>query len=78
MDYLHRQALKPKLCLARGLQLLRVEGAGVVLLDSLCFLPMALSAMPKAFGLEGAKGYFPHHFNREENWNYKGPLPDAW
>ncbi|KAG5872176.1 hypothetical protein JTB14_010737 [Gonioctena quinquepunctata] len=32
--------------------------------------------LPKAFGLDGVKkGYFPHLFNRTENWQYVGPLP---
>ena len=32
--------------------------------------------MPKAFGLQGSKGHFPHFFNKRTNWEYKGPLPD--
>ena len=38
---------------------------------------MALSALPKAFGLpDMIKGDFPHLFNTPENQNYIGPLPD--
>ncbi|KAG8173354.1 hypothetical protein JTE90_011604 [Oedothorax gibbosus] len=45
-------------------------------IDSFNFLPMALSKLPKTFGLnELAKGYFPHLFNKEEKQNYVGPLP---
>ncbi|KAG5875914.1 hypothetical protein JTB14_028677 [Gonioctena quinquepunctata] len=37
---------------------------------------MPLAKLPKAFGLDGVKkGYFPHLFNRTENWHYVGPLP---
>nr|XP_023024974.1 uncharacterized protein LOC111513046 [Leptinotarsa decemlineata] len=37
---------------------------------------MPLAKLPKAFGLDGVKkGYFPHLFNKAENWNYVGPLP---
>lgn len=37
-------------------------------IDSMNFIPMALSKIPKAFNLsELAKGYFPHLFNKHEN-----------
>ena len=39
---------------------------------------MKLAAFPKTFGLtELQKGYFPHLFNRAENQDYVGPLPDS-
>jgi hypothetical protein len=38
------------------------------MIDSINFLPRALSKLPKLFGLEELKnGYFPHLFNRKEN-----------
>jgi len=49
------------------------------IIDSFNFLPMSLSAMPKAFGIEDAcKGFFPHLFNIKENQTYKGNFPDAF
>nr|XP_021323064.1 uncharacterized protein LOC110438038 isoform X1 [Danio rerio] len=46
-------------------------------IDSISFIPMALSKMPAALNLTTTeKGYFPHHFNRLENENYVGPYPD--
>ena len=52
------------------------KGYDIRILDSANFLPMRLAALPKAFGLmEQAKGYFPHFFNKTENWNYRGPYP---
>ena len=37
---------------------------------------MALSKLPKTFGLtELKKGYFPHFFNNIQNADYVGPLP---
>ena len=46
--------------------------------DSLNFIPMPLAKFPKTFGMtELCKGYFPHNFNKEENQNYVGPIPDA-
>jgi hypothetical protein len=50
----------------------------IKVIDSLNFLPMKLSALPKAFGLtELKKGWFPHYFNSSENQTYVGPFPDA-
>ena len=49
----------------------------VTLLDSLNFLPFALAAFSKAFGLAEQKGYFPHFFNKAVNWDYVGDMPDA-
>ncbi|XP_035981580.1 uncharacterized protein LOC118556952 [Fundulus heteroclitus] len=44
--------------------------------DSLSFLTMKLSQMPKALGFnEHCKGFFPHLFSSEKTLNYVGPLP---
>ncbi|XP_035219129.1 uncharacterized protein LOC118192299 [Stegodyphus dumicola] len=49
----------------------------IKLIDSFNFLPMALSKLPACFGLtELKKGYFPHLFNKKENQNYVGFLPE--
>nr|XP_049619738.1 uncharacterized protein LOC125994445 [Syngnathus scovelli]XP_049620140.1 uncharacterized protein LOC125994731 isoform X1 [Syngnathus scovelli] len=46
-------------------------------IDSLSFLTMPLSAMPKALGFEDkSKGYFPHKFSSLEHLNYVGSHPD--
>jgi G:T-mismatch repair DNA endonuclease (very short patch repair protein) len=45
-------------------------------LDSMSFFPMALSKLPKIFGLTVEKGEFPHLFNLEANQNYIGSFPD--
>ncbi|XP_031338183.1 uncharacterized protein LOC116167084 [Photinus pyralis] len=44
-------------------------------IDSLNFLPVPLSALPKTFNFEGSKGYFPHFFNTIANQDYVGALP---
>lgn len=49
------------------------------IIDSFNFIPMSLSAMPKAFGIEDTcKGFFPHLFNTLENEKYIGEWPDAF
>jgi len=48
------------------------------ILDSVNFLPMKLSKLPEAFGLqELKKGYFPHYYNKSENQNYVSDYPDS-
>jgi len=48
-------------------------------IDSINYIPMRLSDLPKAFGLRdtSGKGTFPHLFNTIENQSYIGPLPEA-
>ncbi|KAG8227913.1 hypothetical protein J437_LFUL011841 [Ladona fulva] len=62
-----------------GTKILSISYDGLRFVDSLNFLPMALSKLPSALGLGESlgKGYFPHFFNRRENADYRGPLPPA-
>lgn len=57
---------------------LQLRDYNIRIIDSLNFFHMKLADLPKAFGLDTnlAKGTFPHLFNTQENWEYKGPLPD--
>ena len=52
----------------------------VRMIDSINFLPSALSELPKMLGLEElTKGYFPHLFNRKENQSVELiHLPDVY
>ena len=76
LQWIHKQGRKPTIC-RRDLEILCLEYSGVKLLDSMCFIPMALSQFPKCLGFVGGKGYFPHLFNRMENWNViQEGLPD--
>jgi hypothetical protein len=63
--------------LLNGSKLLVIKFLGIKIKDSINFIPMALTKMPKTFSLsELKKGYFPHFFNTPENQNYLGPYPD--
>jgi hypothetical protein len=55
LEYCHRQGLKPKQIISRGLGIMYLEVGGVQFKDSLSFMPMALSAMPKAFDIQECK-----------------------
>jgi len=47
---------------------IEVPGCRIRMIDSINFLPSALSELPKTFGLEELKkGYFPHLHNRTNN-----------
>lgn len=51
----------------------------VIFTDSLLHIAARVSDMPKIFGLnekEFCKGFFPYMFNRPENIDYVGPIPD--
>ena len=78
-DFLNKNAVKYEVIL-RGAKILSmtIPMFNIKFIDSLNFIPMALSKFPKTFGkTELCKGYFPHLFNKEENQNYKGPIPDV-
>ena len=62
--------------LLNGSKLLVIKFNSVKVIDSINFIPMALSKLPKTFGLtELKKGYFPHFFNTPDNQNYIGDYP---
>jgi len=77
LQYCFQRGTKPGQFIGIGTKVLSMNVKGVTFLDSYRFLPMALSSLPKALGLQSmAKGDFPHLFNRQENWNYVGQIPD--
>ena len=63
--------------LMKGGKIISLRAGKVVFIDSLNFLPMALSRLPKTFGLTDVlkKGYFPHFFNTVANRDYVVPSP---
>ena len=76
-NFLIKNAIYHKV-IYRGAKILTmtVPMFNIKFIDSLNFMPMALAALPKTFGVpELCKGYFPHLFNKEENQNYVGPVP---
>ena len=81
LEYLIDQSVRPDKIIYNGSKIMYLpveKNLHIKVIDSLCFLPMKLSALPVAFGLqELKKGWFPHYFNTRENQNYVGPYPDA-
>ncbi|XP_062579153.1 uncharacterized protein LOC134241085 [Saccostrea cucullata] len=91
VSYLYENAILPEVIM-NGSKFMSIEIPRLKMkfLDSMNFIPMALSKMPKAFDIpEVAKGYFPHLYNRKENqrvivnhlpdvqfYNADGMMPD--
>lgn len=67
--------LVPELVL-QGAKILCLKVGNWKFIDSLMFLPMPLSSMPKSFGLSELKGHWPFMANRPQYYNYEGPLLD--
>ena len=62
----------------RGRKILIIRCGNIKMLDSLNYFLLSLADLPKAFGLDVSikKGDFPHLFNKESNYKYRGSIPD--
>lgn len=59
-----------------GRKILSIKVDDITFIDSISFIPFALSKFGSSFGLQNAsKGEYPYRFNRAENRNYVGPYP---
>lgn len=59
-----------------GNRMLKIGLCNVRYSDSLAYFQQPLSSLPKSFNFEEkSKGFFPHKFTTEVNWNYVGDLP---
>ena len=80
LQYLYKNAIIPSI-VPNGAKVmsLTVDIRKIRMIDSINFLPMALSKLPGMFGFdELKKGYFPHLFNRKENQSVAlDRLPDV-
>lgn len=60
-----------------GAKITQIEFRNLKFIDSINFLCAPLSKLPSMLNIENiAKGYFPHLFNRPENQDYVGKIPD--
>ncbi|RWR98736.1 hypothetical protein B4U79_14721, partial [Dinothrombium tinctorium] len=66
---------KPEIIMV-GNKILKLDIGNIRFMDSLCIFQQPLDKLPKAYGLSEIKGFFPHEFNQEANFNYEGPMPD--
>ena len=64
--------------LTQGTKVMSFETGNLVFKDSMNFFNMNLDKFPATFNLQELhKGYFPHAFNRAENFSYRGVYPLA-
>ena len=74
LEYLIDQSMRPDKIIYNGSKIMYMtveKDLHIKVIDSLNFLPMKLSKLPKAFGLkELKKGWFPHFFNTRESQEY--------
>ena len=76
LETLYDQGRAVERPLTRGAKILYFETGDLVFKDSLNFFAMPLERFPATFHLtELHKGYFPHAFNRQENFHYVGEYP---
>ena len=78
LQYLYDNNIKPKVIM-NGAKIMSITlpESRIVFKDTFNFFPMALSKLPKSFGVkELCKGYFPHLKNTKDDENYKGKLPE--
>ena len=80
LGYLYQNGVKPT-SIANGAKKMHIEvpRCRIRMIDSINFLPSALSELPKMFGLEELKkGFFTNLFNRKGNQSVKlNHLPDV-
>jgi len=63
--------------LLTGSNVFVIKFGEITIKDSINFIPMALSKIPKTFDLkELITGYFPHLLNTPENQDYVGNVPN--
>ncbi|XP_074604063.1 uncharacterized protein LOC141857463 [Brevipalpus obovatus] len=75
---LFKRAFTATQIMMNGNKIMHMKIGNVSFVDSLQFFGQSLSSLPKAFGIQArvVKGFFPHDFNKPENWLYVGPYPD--
>ncbi|XP_042906674.2 uncharacterized protein [Parasteatoda tepidariorum] len=80
LSWLIEQGTKPDI-IPNGslLMLIRHKALQLRIIDSINFMPMALSKLPVTFNLvETRKGFFPHLFNTPQNHDFIGSIPDDY
>ena len=76
-DLFERGFEEPKIVM-NGRKVLKIDVGNIRFIDSLSFFQQPLSDLPNSFGFGDhvVKGFFPHLFNKEENYEYNDVIPD--
>jgi hypothetical protein len=78
-EFLMERSTPPQEIVWNGSKIMHMAYGKVKFRDTLLHLPASLEQLPKMFGLDESKfkkGFFPHRFNRPENQQYAGLIPD--
>ena len=59
-----------------GSMIKQIKISKLVFLDTKMFVNISLKKFAAMFDLTFAKGFFPHTFNKPENYDYVGDIPD--
>ena len=77
LKYIYRSdKFKSPSIIMNGTKIIQVKIDRVKFIDSLMYFQKPLSELPKMFGFEGCKGYYPYYFNMPCNDIYIGKIPD--
>ena len=78
LEALYDQGRSVERPLTQGAKILYFESGELIFKDSMNFFAMPLAKFPSTFNLQEIhKGFFPHSFNRQENFRYEGAYPPA-
>ena len=78
LEALYKQGRAVEKTLTLGAKILYFEPGNLIFKNSMNFFAMALDKFPSTFHLQELhKGFFPHAFNQECNFNYSGEYPPS-
>ena len=76
LEALYKQGRAVEKPLTQGAKILYFEPGNLIFKNSMNFFAMALDKFPSTFQIQELhKGFFPHAFNQECNFNYSGEYP---
>jgi hypothetical protein len=73
-----KNGLRPSSLIRQGNKItyMRFDAYDIRFIDSYNFMAEPLAKLPGIYGFSTLKGYFPHGFNKAENQNYIGNIPN--
>ena len=76
LEALYKQGRAVEKPLTQGAKILYFQPGNLIFKNSMNFFAMALDKFPSTFQIQELhKGFFPHAFNQECNFNYSGEYP---
>ena len=60
-----------------GQNIILMKMEHMTFIDSVSFLPFLLRKLSSGFCLTASKVWYPHYFNKQDNLNYVGSIPNT-